>query len=204
MGEPLVYELTAERYGLAVNLVLFDPSGEDCLDEKALVNHGRQIIDVDAFLIVAPANQPDAADTIDGRTRDVIETLIAAASRCGRPLRRLSHVPVALVIGKIDRLAVRGLLDPRLSDGVRHQDRVRFDLLDATMEHSRETLMKSEVGLELVQTLERRFRKVGCFAVSGLGVEPDADGHVVIVSPHRVEEPFLWLLKASGLVRAVR
>jgi hypothetical protein len=200
--DPLVYELTAERLGLMANLVLFDLSGEDCLDEKALVGNGRHIVDADAFLVLTPANPLDVADPIDSRTRDVIDTLFAAAARCGRPLNKLSRAPVALVVSKTDRLAARGVLDPRLSDGVRYQDRVRSDLLTSTMEHSRETLMKSETGALLVQSLELRFRNVGCFVVSGLGTEPDSSGHIVAVNPHRVEEPLLWLLKMSGLMRA--
>lgn len=199
--DPLVFELTAERIGLAVNLVTFDISGEDCLEESALLRSGRHILDADAFMLLAPASPPETEALFDASVRWAFDTLVAAAAGSRRSGAELASTPFALVLTKVDRLAARGALDPRLTDGVRHEGVLSAGRLRTASDLAREMLARDEDGALLLQALDQRLKKLGCFAVSSLGADADEFGRLELHQPHRVEEPLLWLLAAARLVK---
>lgn len=202
--DPFLFELTCERLGLRVNLVLFDISGHDWMDEAALVQGARHIFSADAFLLAAPASDAADGDLIDRRTRDAFDTFLAAAARCGHAPEALAQRPLALVITKADRLAMRNELDPRLTDGVHYDGDVSAENLRMTIASSRGTIQRSDFGSLLAHVLEQRAHRVGFFAVASLGSDPDGAGRIASLNPHRVEEPLLWLFSAAGYMRAGR
>jgi GTPase Era involved in 16S rRNA processing len=201
-SDPLVFELMVQQAGFAINLVYFDVSGEDCLDEAVLLRNGRHILDADAFIMAMPVNRTEATDIFANSTRRVFETLVAAAILSGRSAAALASTPFVVALTKVDRLAARGRLDSRLTDGVRHKGKVSTNFLRSANDLGRQLLASDPEGARLLQMLDLRLKRLACFPVSSLGADPDESGHIEMPHPHRIEEPLLWLLMASRLMRA--
>lgn len=124
-----------------------------------------------------------------------------------RGQRRGSHikVPAAVVFTKldaIDEVLPRGsiVLDPSPHAG----EILLNDLHNVS--HEIEALLREWDEAAFVQQVANTFSDHAYFAISALGLNnhPDAeqDRRVKKPQPHRIEDPFLWMLSRTGVLKA--
>jgi hypothetical protein len=205
--EPLVSRLTLGR-DTHSNLVFFDAAGEDLESLEVLEREGRYITQSDGLvLLVDPLQIPAVRDDLEGSielpdvTADVYKMLgrLAGLMREARgiPSDKPIEVPLAIAISKIDVL--RGLLSDTHPVFALPAHDGRFDA--AVARSISESLRAETAGWlgERVDTfLKQEFMHVSYFGVSALGENP-IDGRLRNgVSPHRVEDPILWMLDRWG------
>jgi len=206
--EPLVARLTLGAK--PSNLVFFDAAGEDLQSLDILEREGRYITQSDGLiLLVDPLQIQAVRDDLEGSielpdvTADVYAMLgrLAGLIRDARaiPANKPIDVPLAIAISKVD--ALRGLLPethpvfslPR-HDGLFDQAIAR-DISEALRADT-----VSWVGERLDGFLKQEFSDYAFFGVSALGESPVGGRLRNGVSPHRVEDPVLWLLDRWGAV----
>jgi hypothetical protein len=205
--EPLVSRLTLGR-DTHSNLVFFDAAGEDLESLEVLEREGRYITQSDGLvLLVDPLQIPAVRDDLEGSielpdvTADVYKMLgrLAGLMREARgiPSDKPIEVPLAIAISKIDVL--RGLLSDSHPVFALPPHDGRFDA--AVARSISESLRAETAGWlgERVDTfLKQEFMHVSYFGVSALGENPIAGRLRNGVSPHRVEDPILWMLDRWG------
>lgn len=215
VSRPLLYELTFPRpkgakVAPTVLLAFFDTAGEDMNEEAVMATVNRYIYRSDGvILLLDPLQLDHVRAELDGRVAlpeqaTEINDIVQRTSNLIRKGRRLPPgapipIPLAVTFSKID--AVEDLLGgqsavirtPRYDRG--------YDVADGK-EVSRElksTLLDWKGG-HVLRQVETRFPTHQLFGLSALGCNPQA-GVVPRVTPHRVADPFLWLLHCNGLVK---
>ncbi len=206
--QPLVARLTLAQK--PSNLVFFDAAGEDLQSLDILEREGRYITQSDGLiLLVDPLQIQAVRDDLEGSvelpdvTADVYAMLgrLAALIREARgiPANKPIDVPLAITISKIDSL--RGLLPGTHAvfslpkhDGV----------FDRTIARNISEALRADavgwIGERLDRFLKQEFSDYAFFGVSALGESPVAGRLRNGVSPHRVEDPVLWMLDKWGAV----
>lgn len=223
LHEPLVYRLTLTRRWWflrrrrALTLVLFDTAGEDLTSNDSVDQHLRYLGVADAVLfLVDPLELPGARDDVvagpgTAGTDDPLDvirrvtSLLRAAHQ--RPAPRPLPVEVAVALTKVDALRldiaeVAGASQlHRSRPATGRLDRHDRDLVEVQV---RALLERWQAG-SLDRELASSYRAHALFGVSALG-HPPKDGSVdpAGISPHRVEEPLLWLLWRFGMLPATK
>jgi hypothetical protein len=205
---PLVSRLTLGP-GAHSNLVFFDAAGEDLQSLEVLEREGRYVTQSDGLvLLVDPLQIPAVRDDLQGDgvelppvTADVYKMLgrLAALMREARgiPSKKPIEVPLAIAISKID--ALRGLLSDTHPVFTLPTHDGRFDRSTArTISESMRSETVAWLGARVDTFLKEEFRHVAYFGVSALGEQPDGGRLRNGVSPHRVEDPILWMLDHWG------
>jgi hypothetical protein len=204
--EPLVARLTLQEK--RNNLVFFDAAGEDLNSLDILEREGRYITQSDGLiLLVDPLQIESVRDDLEGTvelpelTADVNTMLGRLASLIrearGIPAKKQIDVPLALAISKID--ALRGLLPDThpVFSLPKHDGR-----FDATVARNISEALRADamgwVGERLDGLLKEEFAHYAFFGVSALGESPVNGQLRNGVSPHRVEDPVLWMLDRWG------
>ena len=205
--EPLVSRLTLGRDAHS-NLVFFDAAGEDLESLEILEREGRYVTQSDGLvLLVDPLQIPAVRDDLEGSielppvTADVYKMIgrLAGLLREARgiPAGKPIDVPLAIAISKID--ALRGLLSDThpVFTQVAHDGR-----FDAAVARTISEALRAEtvawLGERVDTFIKHEFASVSYFGVSALGENPIAGRLRNGVSPHRVEDPILWMLDRWG------
>lgn len=205
--EPLVSRLTLGRNAHS-NLVFFDAAGEDLRSLEVLEREGRYVTQSDGLvLLIDPLQIPAVRDDLDGSielppiTADVYEMLgrLSALMREARgiPAKRLIDVPLAIAISKID--AMRGLLSDTHPVFALPAHDGHFDRSVArSISESLRAETVAWLGERVDTFLKQEFAHVAYFGLSALGENPISGRLRNGVSPHRVEDPILWMLDRWG------
>jgi len=116
-----------------------------------------------------------------------------------RPTQKVT-IPIAFALSKIDVLS--SLLD-RSSALMRPSDHPGYVNLEDVESVNTEisNYLKTWIGINFYNTVRDGFAHYHYFGVSSLGEPPDSNNRLSVVSPLRVEDPFLWILYKLGLVR---
>ncbi len=186
------------------NLIFFDAAGEDLQSLSALEREARYVTQSDGVVIlVDPLQIPMIRDELEGSlelpeaSQDVKTMLMRVAALMrearGIPAQKPIDVPLALVVSKLD--AIRPLLPeshPALAANVLEG---AYDRRDArNVNDTVRADLASWLGVGFDHFVQQNFSKVGHFAVSALGETPSGGRLSHGVSPHRVEDPVLWML----------
>ena len=205
--EPLVSRLTLGRDAHS-NLVFFDAAGEDLESLEILEREGRYITQSDGLVLLVDPLQIEAVrDDLEGSielppvTADVYKMIgrLAALMREARgiPASKPIEVPLAIAISKID--ALRGLLSDTHPVFTQPPHDGRFDAAVArTISESLRAETVAWLGQRVDTFIKQEFAHVAYFGVSALGENPIAGRLRIGVSPHRVEDPILWMLDRWG------
>lgn len=205
--EPLVSRLTLKG-GSHSNLVFFDAAGEDLQRLDTLEREARYITQSDGLvLLVDPLQIPAVRDDLEGSV-DLPDVSIDVYGMLGRlagllrdargiPAKKPIDVPLAIAISKVD--ALRGLLpDTHPVFSLPAHDG-RFD--ESVANSISQALRADAVGWlgeRIDSFLKQEFADYAFFGVSALGESP-VDGRLRNgVSPHRIEDPVLWMLHYWG------
>lgn len=218
---PMVYSLKmapdktlfgGTRYSKTITLSFFDTAGDDLrtMQDSRLLN--RYIGHADGLILLVdplqirsvrqdlPPGTPLPSQDLD--PLDLVKVVITQIRREQRlPPDAAIEVPIAVTYSKLD--AVEDLFPPdsdvlQVSEHEGYFDASDFEAVSSQV--ARQLRDWGERGL--VNTITQSFPNHGFFAASSLGCTPDAAGQVARVVPHRVADPFLWLLWKKGLIQA--
>lgn len=217
--EPLIYSLVfpdTDGNGQTANLTFYDACGANFGSVRRMEEGNRNIYNSRGILFLI---DPSQFSTIRERRRaggkPVCEvdpaTLLARTIHLIRggsgrgDIRQKITIPIAVCLTKLD--IVRPYLD--VSSFVkcrsRHLRQPAFDPIDfesCSLEIM--SLIESWAGKDLINQIASQFETCGFFGFSALGEEPTEDNRVAHIQPHRVMDPFLWLLWKNGIIGAAK
>ena len=191
-------------------IVFFDTAGEDMDQEDTMSTVNKYIFNSSGIiLLIDPLQLPDVRSRLSGvplpsentEAKDILDRIVNLIKKA-RSLRanELIDIPISLVFTKID--AVDSLIDDGSSlkhtgqyDGVFDKD--DFDAVNSEME----SLIKDWAGSDLIDSVEHNFSNYAFFGLTALGCNPHATRKIDRFRPHRVEDPFLWLLWKHKLIK---
>ena len=112
-------------------------------------------------------------------------------------------MPLAIAFSKID--AVMPLVDEQfqLRHSANHEngfDEEDFEAVNSEMQ----SLLDTWDGRDIIQHAKGEYETYGFFGLSALGCNPHGDDKIPSVTPHRVEDPFLWLLAKNRIIPTER
>lgn len=222
--QPLIYNLTFKDQGIigkffkskrisnVVTIAFFDTAGEDLDSEDTMKTENRYIYNSSGIIFILDPLQlenvrnmlPQGTALPEENTK--IEDLLARTANLirkakGIKMDRLIDIPVAVAFSKID--AVESLIDPSscINYPSKHISKACFDLSDfEDMNGTMESLVRSWGGENFAEQLSLNFKEYGYFGLTALGCD-SKNGKITKLRPHRVEDPFLWLLYKHKLIK---
>jgi hypothetical protein len=213
--KPLIYGISILKNNKVksyLTLVFFDTAGEDLNSEDtmAIVNKyiyrsDGIIMLVDPLQIVGVRNKlPNVAKpkTISSKSLDILSrtTQLIQKGLSLTPTDKI-NIPLAVSFTKMD--AVEDLLegDYQLKHKSSHHKGLNLDDIEAVSSEMKALLDKWGEGA-LTQMAEARYKDNKFFGLSALGMNPHVTQKVDKIIPNRIEDPFLWLLYKSGILKA--
>jgi hypothetical protein len=209
-SSPLAARLTigALKDASNCNLIFFDSAGEDLQSLSVLEREARYVTQSDGLiLLIDPLQIPAIRDQLDGDIElppistdpKTMLDRVAALIRETRsiPADKAIDMPIALAVSKLD--ALRGLL-PETHPALRARPTGPvFDRVDArNVSDTMRSDLVGWLGEGFDRFVHQNFSNLAFFGLSALG-EPPVNGKLAHgVSPHRVEDPVLWLLDRWG------
>ncbi len=225
--QPLIYTLAFKEKGIlggllkskrisnVVTIAFFDTAGEDLDSEDTMKTVNRYIYNSSGIIFILDSLQfektremlPEGTPLPEQNTE--IEDLLSRTANLirkanGIKMDKLIDIPVAVAFSKID--AVESLMDPSscINYSSKHISKGYFDLADfEDVNGTMESLVRSWGGENFANQLNSNFKDYGYFGVTALGCNPQSN-KIANLRPHRVEDPFLWLLYKHKLIKAER
>lgn len=202
LGQPVIRRTTT--------LVFFDTAGEDLNSDDTMSSVSNYIGWADGIIVLLDPLQlptvrnqlgmkPDDSPQINTETTDIL----TRTSKLIRNVRGLADdsiikVPLAVAFSKFD--AVQRLVDPQMQLNRSPNHQGGFDVEDAAaVNDEMQSLLVSWDGEGLISQATTSFRYVNFFGLSALGESPIGT-KVPRILPHRVAEPFLWMLHHHGFL----
>ena len=197
----------------AINISFFDSAGEDMTSVDTMSVQNRYICHADGIIFlldplqiptvrqqlatsanVPPADYKASPEAIVGNLRRLFER------QQGLPPTQKVKVPVAFTLSKIDTLlpildASSALQRPANHPGWLDLDDVRSVNTEIS------SFLSEWINPSFMIGVRNGFACYNFFGISSLGEQPDASNRLSVVSPLRVEDPFLWLLHRLGLIK---
>lgn len=224
---PLIFKLKLKHKSLfketidCFTFVFFDTAGEDLNDEDTMSTVNKYICKsagiiflLDPMQIPAVANQLDentvkraaAVDLSSAARADDIMTRVSNLIRNDRgiPSNAKIDIPVAAVFSKFD--AVESLVPAGCTvlSPSPHCAQKHFDMADWHNVNSEILALLNEWDAKaFISQLDTNYSKYSYFAASALGFNnnPEQSGKIEKPRPHRIEDPFLWILKENGIIK---
>jgi len=223
--QPLIYNLTFKDQGIlgsffkskrisnVVTIAFFDTAGEDLDSEDTMKTVNKYIYNSSGIIFLLDPLQlenvrqmlPEGSPLPEQNTE--IEDLLSRTANLIRKandikMNKLIDIPVAVAFSKMD--AVEALIDPSscINYTSNHVSKGCFDLADfEDMNGTMEALVRSWGGANFANQLSTNFKDYAYFGITALGCNPESD-KITKLRPHRVEDPFLWLLYKQKLIKA--
>jgi len=212
--KPLIYGISILKNKKIINyltLVFFDTAGEDLNSEDTMVVVNKYIYRSDGIImlidplqIVGVRNKLPNVDkpvSISSQSLDILSrtTQLIEKGLTLTPTDKI-NIPLAVSFTKMD--AVEGLLegDFQLKHKSNHHKGLNLDDIEAV--NSEMKALLSEWGENaLIQLATTRYKDNKFFGLSALGTNPHRTQKVDKIIPNRIEDPFLWLLYKSGILK---
>lgn len=205
--------LGKEKIWAAFTISFFDTPGEDLRSAMLINNLSRYVYNSDGIIVLvdptafphiqAQLSLPPPAVGTDEHPVALLSNIIRTVrDNAGISETSKIQIPVAVTLSKLDvveSLVDRG--DPLLRPAP-NVPGFPLEDCDATSWSVR-TLLASWLDPNFTETVESEFEHIRYFAVSALGMSPDASGKIASIDSHRVTSPFEWLLYRKGLLKAV-
>jgi hypothetical protein len=211
-------------------LSFFDTAGEDLESEKGVAENVRYLSSADGIIVLLdPLTIPGVVDSLgldpgvlpskSQQEQAKADSPINILTRVTEVLqkmpgvgpKRMIEVPVAIAFSKVD-----ALWDALGEDSPLRQpapDAPYFDEPDSSALHAHvQALLHSWEGGQIDQLLAKHYRHYRFFGLSALGAVPVAlqsgqQRQQVAksgIQPHRVQDPFLWLLSRLRVIETGR
>lgn len=233
-SNPLIYELVMHHQlsdtqpsgippdirSSAVNLLIYDASGEDFGNEEKLVSFSRFVFNQGGFIFaVDPVRIPPIFESlplelqrsveemrifaVGQKAAELLDTIISLYERYYgyKEGSSLPITPVAVMISKSDLLTYLDLPDSyTFMKNPQYRGSLDAGDINKVDEDVRELLLRYEQNGLLAAT--RRFKRKKFFATSATGEPPDENGKFKHVKPSRCLDPMLWILYEFGVINA--
>ena len=224
MRRPLVFRMTmqrkrlfSQRYEQQTILSFFDTAGEDLTSEESVELNVRYLSSAHAIILLL-----DPLQMAGARAQALEDTILpVAGAGSDRPFNVLSRVtdllrssltsnpsqriqtPIAVAFSKLDSLAHTFPRDSPLTR--QPEPRPEFDTQDSlAVHHQVQALLDDWDGPQIDQLMRHHYARYRYFGISALGALPLNAATVSQIRPHRVHDPFLWLLSEFGTIPAIR
>lgn len=220
---PLVFRLTLQRRRFArvterqTLLSFFDAAGEDLTTTESVERNAGYLAAADGIILLLDPLQlpaarvqarPDALlpAAVEGLTDHPFDVLTRVTDLLreahGAPARPI-RTPVAVVFTKLDALA--HTLAPGSPLTRLPSPSGQFDEVDGSLVHDQvEALLEEWDGPRIDRLMRHHYAHFRYFGVSALGSPPRDPATVAEIRPHRVHDPFFWLLTRFGTIASVR
>ncbi|MFD9700890.1 hypothetical protein [Lentzea sp. NPDC059081] len=219
---PLVFNLTIGGRNKVRSTLLsfYDTAGEDMNNERSIDQNVRYMTSADGIVLLldplqmrgarphadADALLPklvSAEDSPSAVLANIIKQLQGSTSvKAGKRIDK----PIAVAFTKMD--ALQGSLPPGSPWHRTPPDSAVYNEPDSLEVHRHmQALLHEWAGRNLDETLANSFTRYRLFGLSALGESPRLEGEDTQrvsdrgVQPHRVEDPFLWLMSEFGAIR---
>lgn len=215
--QPLIYNLVFKDNGIfgnilkskrisnAVTIAFFDTAGEDLDSENTMKTVNKYIYNSSGIIfLLDPLQLEEVRRKLPKNIKlpqqnTEIEDLLSRTANLirkanGIGMDKLIDIPVAVAFSKID--AVESLIDPSscINYPSSHVSKGYFDLADfEDVNGTMESLVRSWGGENFANQLSSNFKEYAYFGLTALGCNPESN-RIAKLRPHRVEDPFLWLL----------
>jgi hypothetical protein len=223
--QPLVFRLTMQRRRLIAPqreqhtiLSFFDAAGEDLTSEESVELNVRYLSSADAIILLLDPLQmpgarlqalagtilPDSTESGFDRPFNVLSrvTHLLRASLTTHPSERI-QTPVAVAFSKLDSL--EHTFPARSPLTLQSEPRPEFDTRDSlAVHHQVGALLDDWDGPQIDQLMRHHYAHYRYFGLSALGALPVDEATVSYIRPHRIHDPFLWLLSEFGTIPASR
>ncbi|MDR7279113.1 hypothetical protein [Catenuloplanes atrovinosus] len=202
-------------------LSFFDTAGEDLESEQGIAQNVRYLSSADGIIVLLdPLTIPGVVDSLglhpsvrpQGTQADSPINILSRVTEVlqkvpGVGPHRMISIPVAIAFSKVD-----ALWDALPADSPLRQpspDTPYFDERDSAATHAYvQALLHEWEGGQIDQLLAKHYRRYRYFGLSALGAVPparapgEARQKVATsgIQPHRVEDPFLWLLSRLNVI----
>jgi hypothetical protein len=216
VSEPLIYELVFRQKSFlqparSVNLLFYDSSGEDMVQQYRMVQYSQFVLNASAIIFLAdPLAMPHMVDVLPAHLKPATTREDSASE----VLNRIMHTfvlgkgvtpgtqvktPVAITVSKSDLLkfVVKGGPQPLfLKDSSFPLDTREFEFIN---EEIRYYLQK--YGDKVLVRAAELFANSNFFAVSATGFPSDeTTGKFPAIEPLRCLDPLLWALLKIGVI----
>ncbi len=218
---PLVYSLTKSGknfFGKRVIkssavLVFFDTAGEDLNDDDVIATVNKYIYRSDGIILLIDPLQLSEVRTrlaagtplpgVNTETSDIINrTTRLIQNGRGLPVTSKIPIPMAVAFSKFD--AVKPLVDDQFQLNSAGCHRGGFHEADFDAVNSEMMALLGDWGCQdIVNHVRTMYDEFGFFGLTALGCNPHQTSRIAAVQPHRVEDPFLWLLARNRLMQKV-
>lgn len=209
---PLIYELVfPDKTG--VNLLFYDSSGEDIVNQDALVQFSHFVLNASAVIFLAdPMQMPAIVATLPAhltkgleqrpfKTSDVFNRVMATFRQSrNMSARSRLRIPVAITVSKSDLLkfsATKRRLPLFLYENY-YTNKLDVSKL-AQIDGEVRGLLQA-LGDRVLLTSSQLFEDVAFFAISATGWAPDDKNQFPPLEPTRCLDPLLWVLWRLGVV----
>jgi hypothetical protein len=214
--DPLVYELVFQQTSnfqppRSVNLLFYDSSGEDMIEQYRMVEFSPYILNASAIIFLAdPLAMPSVVAALPAHLRPPVVRPDSTADVLNRIMRTFEmkqgvtpgmrvSTPIAITVSKSDLLkfVLKGNTLPlylRDSTSTNRLDTHEFETIN---EEIRSFLQS--IGDHVLVHSSQLFKNTSFFAVSATGW-PDDHGKYPSIEPMRVLDPLLWALAKIGVI----
>lgn len=222
---PLLYTLTikeksklpsllSRKKNKVVTIAFFDSAGEDLNSEdtmeavnKYIYNSSGMIFLLDPLQLSNVRKRLPAGTNLPNENTDMEDLLTRTANLVRKAnnlkLNKLINIPLAVAFSKMD--AVESLMDVSSSMNYpsKHIRDGYFNLNDFNdVNAEMKALVREWGGSNFENQLSMNFKRYAYFGVTALGCNPQGSNKIDRLSPHRIEDPFLWLLWQNNLIKA--
>jgi hypothetical protein len=195
----------------ALSISFFDAAGEDMASLSKMSVYNRYICYADGIIFLLDPLQISSVRHLLPPTKLPDQDLNASPEYIVNDLRELFErehnlsatqkvkVPIAFTLSKVD--ALMPILDPAsvLRRPSRHSG--WLDLYDVqSVDTEISSYLTDWIHPAFMKGIRSEFEYYNFFGVSSLGGQPE-NNHLSVVSPLRVEDPFLWLLYKLKLIK---
>lgn len=203
-----------------LTLVFYDVAGEGMTDQEYLRKHGPHIKNSNGILfLVDPeqmrtlrmkialknAGKPGDASLMYAEPKDIIVNLFE--NFINRQSNERTSIPTAVVLTKSDvlkDLKDEDYINSNSNIFFNYCHRGAFNLAEFENINGEVKRFVSKVDQSFKDAVDVYFKNNAYFAVSSLGRKPIEQSLEGIISPFRVDEPFLWLLYQFNYIEGGR
>lgn len=213
---PMVYSMVFNDKTLGRNatLTFYDACGANFRSERVMQSYNRSIYNSKGILfLVDPTQLPGLREQFIAQGKPVLEDDFSALlSRTIQLIRQGTQqqdleskikIPIAVCISKLDKISSKLDAASYLHYPSRHLKQSAFDTIDfETVNYEVQALIDMWAGADLINQVKSQFEHCGFFALSALGSQPGEQGEISHIVPHRVSDPFLWLLAQNDIIKS--
>ncbi|GAB2842027.1 TRAFAC clade GTPase domain-containing protein [Lentzea nigeriaca] len=219
---PLVFNLTIGGRSKVRSTLLsfYDTAGEDMTTENSIDQNVRYMTSADGIILLldplqlrgarphadADALMPELVSAEDSPTAVLANIIKQLQGSTGVKAGKRIEKPIAVAFTKMD--ALQGSLPPGSPWLRTPPSGDSFNEPDSVEVHRHmQALLHEWAGRNVDETLANSFSRYRLFGLSALGESPRLEGGGLQrvsdrgVQPHRVEDPFLWLMSEFGAIR---